>query len=154
MRNNRLGLQRQAAAVLLTTTILIVVGGSIASITTDAVADQWTNLGARWYCLTKFKMAGISPNNNDPMFLNCIRQRSEQVERQWDKRSTAAHRAALQRQQQLRREYGGGTITAAQYCAAEAAKCYSCPNGRGSNGGACYFDSVEQCRDEATAACR
>jgi hypothetical protein len=125
--------------------LLILAGTSSAG-----AADQATELGANWYCLMKFKMAGLSPNNNDPAFLNCIRQRSGQVERESDSQAARQRAILQQRQNQLRRQYGASGET----CATQIAQCRSCPNGRATNtGGACFFDNLEECRRAVKRTC-
>jgi hypothetical protein len=88
----------------------ILIGVVIATLSggvSKAVAyDQATLLGARWYCLMQFKMAGMSPLNSDPMFQNCIRKRATQATKEWDGQAAAAQRENQRRQQQLRQLYG------------------------------------------------
>jgi hypothetical protein len=68
--------------------------------------DQGTLLGARWYCLMKFKSAGMQPLNSDPLFQSCIQKRAAQASKEWNAQAAVQERQNQVRQQQLRQEYG------------------------------------------------
>jgi hypothetical protein len=68
--------------------------------------DQGTILGSRWYCISKFKSAGIQPYDSDPMFQSCVQKRAAEWTKERDGMAADADRQLQGRKQQLRREYG------------------------------------------------
>ena len=73
--------------------------------------DQATEIGAKMYCILKFRSAGMDAMTTDPLFQNCVRKRATQASREWDARVAAQQRINQLRQQQLRREYGNQADT-------------------------------------------
>jgi hypothetical protein len=89
--------------ILIGVVIAIVTGGAAAA---QSFEDRGYELGARWYCLARFKGAGMTAYNNDPLFLNCVRKRVAQAKREWNDQVDRQRPIIQRRQQELRQEYG------------------------------------------------